>query len=202
MYAITRPECLPQESAWLLALLRAGVTRVHIRKPEATPQQIEALVTPLVEAGYAHRVVLHAHWALALRLGIGQVHLREAEYRQGQAAQVRRQGLSASVSLHKWEDALALSAAECAYAWMSPLFESVSKVGYCNPTLLREAERYLPQLVVPIVALGGITVDTAYALRGKGFEGVASIGTLFPLQGSREEQMRGSLAALNALQAL
>lgn len=75
---ITLPRCMEQEVEAILALLDEGAPVIHIRKPEATPAELERLLRQLQLArADMQRLTLHHHTALAQRYALGGIHLRE-----------------------------------------------------------------------------------------------------------------------------
>ena len=75
---ITLPRCMEQEVEAILALLDEGAPVIHIRKPEATPAELERLLRQLQLArADMQRLTLHHHTALAQRYTLGGIHLRE-----------------------------------------------------------------------------------------------------------------------------
>lgn len=188
LYAITPPDSIPDEGQRILALLECGVTRVHLRKPHDSEAELRSLLSPLVEAGFANRLVLHSHFPHAQGWGVSGLHMKESMHRQGD--QRLWPGHSLSVSLHDWPSALELEIGEYQYAFISPIFPSISKPGYAHDELLLQAADFLPRVRVPMVALGGVNGDTALQAKRVGFHGVAMLGALF---------LEGSIGAVCAL---
>ena len=71
---ITPPHAVPREAATIRLLLDAGIDRVHIRKPEASREELCALLEAIPEP-LRPRLSLHDGHCLATRYGIGGVHL-------------------------------------------------------------------------------------------------------------------------------
>ncbi len=70
-----------------------------------------------------------------------------------------------------------------AYAFLSPVWPSVSKAGHApgpdlGPALIAASFAAHPP-AVPVVALGGLTPDSARAVRGLGCAGGAAIGCVW-----------------------
>ena len=76
--AITRPaatESAAAEARAIADVLRAGrISRVHLRKPEATAAQMEEIVRLIPEELYS-RISLHSHFGLAVKYRLGGVHV-------------------------------------------------------------------------------------------------------------------------------
>ncbi|HEY4290859.1 MAG TPA: thiamine phosphate synthase [Puia sp.] len=185
---LTLPVVFDGEVDLLEGLLEAGLQKLHIRKPEATAVEIENLLGRL-SARWASRLVLHGSRELALRYGLSQVH-GAVDYRDGSGrsgggpfvggeqgvAAAGADGMAVSTSVHSWAELAALPEG-LAYAFISPLFDSISKPGYAaNEGLLRRPVGRFPCLPV---GLGGIGPDTIGALLEHGWRGAALLGWIW-----------------------
>ena len=76
---ITLPRILKNEAETLAALCGAGVSVIHIRKPEASEPEIEELLKTLQALGAdMSRLTIHYNEPLARKYGLGGVHRRTA----------------------------------------------------------------------------------------------------------------------------
>ena len=173
LIVITTPHFFPGEGEILTALFEAGMERLHLRKPECEEAALRALLDSL-PAVYHPRIVLHEHFELANRYSIGGIHLN----RRNPVAPAGFKG-SISRSCHSITELKEHS--ERDYLFLSPIFESISKIGYGNgfpPETLREASA-AGLINERVIALGGISPDTLPKLRPFAFGGVAVLGALW-----------------------
>ncbi|HVU95105.1 MAG TPA: thiamine phosphate synthase [Puia sp.] len=173
---LTLPGSFPGEPERLEDLLEAGLERLHLRKPEMSLLELERLVSRLAPR-WASRLVLHYQPQLALRYGIPQVH--------GPVNMGEGTGLRVSTSVHNWAEFAALPDG-LEYAFISPLFDSISKRGYlANAGLLT-----LPGGVLPCrpIGLGGVGVGTIGELLGNGWTGAAVLGWIWEEPGKAAER--------------
>ena len=190
---LSLPGVFAGEADCMEALLDAGVGRLHLRKPEATEQELEELCRRLAPRR-AHRLVLHGPRSreLALRYGVPNVHgavaYRKPDGRPSQSGAggpaersgggpvVEGDGLVMSTSVHGWEEFAKLPAG-LAYAFISPLFDSISKQGYrADERLLEQPGGELPCLPV---GLGGISAETIGFMLERGWKGAAVLGWIW-----------------------
>jgi thiamine-phosphate pyrophosphorylase len=178
---LTQPEIFEGEEHRLEELLEAGVMKLHLRKPGAAPEELEGLVERLASR-WADRLVLHGNQRreLAGRYGVGQVH---GGVRTGER-------LVASTSVHSWEELRSLPPG-LAYAFISPVFDSISKHGYeANRTLLEQPKEAMPCMPM---ALGGVGAETLGELLRRGWKGAAVLGWIWEKRGEevrRFEQLK------------
>ena len=128
---------------------------------------------------------------MAVRYGIPQVHgkveLRDGRGASGGGPVVGRVAggpvvagpagrVVVSTSVHSWEE-FALLPEGLAYAFISPLFDSISKPGYeANQLLLRGVEGNWPCMPV---GLGGIGGNTLGEMLRWGWKGAAVLGWIW-----------------------
>lgn len=168
LIAITLPWFYPSEGADIARKLRSGqYSRIHIRKPGADEQEVRKLMDE-IPADLRRRISLHDCHSIAAETGAGGIHLnrRNPDIPPGWDGLV-------SVSLHSPAEAEALGG-RADYAFLSPVFPSVSKPGYgaerFDPSELRKTLR------PGIYALGGVTPDRLPELEAMGFHGAAMLG--------------------------
>ena len=168
---ITLPRILKNEAETLAALCGAGVSVIHIRKPEASEPEIEELLKTSQALGAdMSRLTIHYNEPLARKYGLGGVHLRIEELLAGAG-----EGLRRSCSAHGWTEA-ERAATDADYVFLSPLFDSISKPGYRSAIDPAEAAERLRRRKGRIVALGGIRPANIARVRRIGFDGAAVLG--------------------------
>ena len=171
---ITLPRILKNEAEALAALCRAGVSVIHIRKPEASEAETEELLKALQALGTdMSRLTIHYNEPLARKYGLGGVHLRPEELLAGAG-----EGLRRSCSAHDWKEAKR-TAPNANYVFISPLFDSISKPGYRGTIDPGEAAERLRNHTGHIVALGGIDPANIARVRRIGFDGAAVLGAVW-----------------------
>lgn len=166
--AITLPRFFRGEAEEITSLLRGGdYWRVHIRKPEATAEQIETLIRAIPVDLYP-RLSLHDHFEVAQKLHLGGIHLN----RRNPDAPAGWDGLI-SRSLHAIDEIGALG---YDYAFLSPIFPSISKPGYRADF---DRDELRAAVNDRIFALGGVTPDRFDEVAALGFGGVAMLGSVW-----------------------
>lgn len=193
LYAIT-PASHPGLVAACAAALEGGATVLQYRDKSSDPARRLAEASALAALCAAHGVplIVNDDVELATRAGAAGVHLGEddaaladARARLGPDAII---GVSCYDSL---ERARRFAAAGADYLAFGAFFPSPTKPHARRATLdlLRQAR----SLGVPLVAIGGITVDNAPALVTAGADGVAVISALFDADDVRAAARRFSL---------
>lgn len=165
--AVTPPYFYQGEARAIeLMLEEARADLVHIRKPEASADELRTLVEAIGRP-WRERIALHSHFALAGELGIGGIHLnsRSPKPPHGWTGRVSR-------SCHSLAE-LADTAGLC-YVFLSPVFPSFSKPGHASDILSDPALcPALRSAAAPVIALGGVTRADIPRLLSLGFAGAA-----------------------------
>lgn len=174
LIVLTAPEFLPGETRIIPALLEQGADLIHLRKPDATAEELAAWLDA-VPARLHPRIVLHDHFALADRYRIGGLHLnaRNAEAPAGYCGSLSR-------SCHSLAEVAAWKP-RCRYVFLSPVYDSISKTGYTSAFAREELElaRQAGILDDQVIGLGGIGTANLAELLLTGFGGAALLGTLW-----------------------
>lgn len=162
---ITLPYCYAGESDDVVGKLAdSGVWRVHIRKPEASERDVRNLIES-IPLGLRCKVSIHDRLSLAGEYSLGGVHLnsRSRDIPPGWTGLV-------SQSLHSVGE---IGDFRGDYAFLSPIYPSISKPGYRGCYDWDELKKSLDDR---ILALGGVVPEKFDELRSVGFGGVAMLG--------------------------
>ncbi len=171
---ITREDLFPEEIACICELFANGLEVLHIRKPSLTRQDTAALLAA-IPAIYHPQIVLHDHYELMEQFGLKGIHMNRRNV-------ARRDTLKqpTSRSCHSLEEIEKFSQSY-EYLFLSPVFDSISKVGYQARFSALELEEAKKKGLINnrVVALGGITPENAALVSAWGFGGIAVIGTVW-----------------------
>ncbi|TDO24462.1 thiamine phosphate synthase [Pedobacter duraquae] len=178
LIVITAPWVVAQEAQLINALFDAGMSCLHLRKPNWNVDQFDKLLRDVTPAFYQY-IVLHQHHVLVDELKLKGVHYPEYQRLKTPPALIsehRKQGLTVSTSIHNITSLADTSAFD--YVFFGPVFNSISKSDY--NALPIEAVKDLPKGQGPeIIALGGINLDNLSGALEIGFDGVAVLGHLW-----------------------
>ena len=170
--------------------VRAGVDLVQIREKNLATQELVALVQYAVTGarGTGTQIVVNDRLDVALALGAAGVHLgTQSMPAQAVRACVPRDCL-VGVSCHSLDEALEAEAAGADYLLLGPIFPTPSKLPYGPPLGLTTLKQVAARTRLPILALGGITVDRVKPCLSAGATGIAGI-SIFQNCDSVEERV-------------
>lgn len=168
----------PNEKELIARLFECGMTCFHLRKPGWKSEQIAEFLTDLPREFYSS-IVLHDHFDLVEKFGLGGIHFTcrtKSEINKW----LKFDG-SKSVSCHSLDE-LKMVNSNIDYAFLSPVFPSISKKGYAGKLEFSQISSFLKsQKQHSIIALGGISEDKIEQVADLGFDGVAVLGTLWQM---------------------
>lgn len=168
---ITLPYFFHGEAEQIAQLLRGQVDFVHIRKPEASSEELERLIME-IPLWCRDRLVLHDHHELAQKYALYGVHLnsRNPNPPQGWTGSVSR-SCHSMAEVVEWKE-------KCNYVSLSPIYDSISKKGYSSKFTADEISdaHHLGIIDDRVMALGGVTFGKIDEVLEMGFGGGMILG--------------------------
>lgn len=193
----TYPETLPHETMLLNNLMQDEWDFLHVRKPDYSKEEIINFLEMIPD--YHHKVVLHSHYELIKEFELAGININ----RKGLAQLSTTDELTSacdtrplllkdgeiyvhgvkpdlvSYSAHGFTEIQTLNF-RTDYVFLSPIFDSISKVGYASA--FNDAEilsAFLSTINRKIIALGGIDNTRIPQCEQLGFDGYAILGSIW-----------------------
>jgi thiamine-phosphate pyrophosphorylase len=160
---------------------RAGVDWVQIREKDLCGRELAALVSEALRriAGLC-QILVNDRLDVAVTCGAGGVHLGEMSMPvQGAKRFVRERNVSngflVGVSAHSLEAVKAAEKAGADYAIFGPVYETPSKAAFGKPQGVDRLREVSHAVGIPVIAIGGITLQNAGECIAAGGAGIAAI---------------------------
>jgi thiamine-phosphate pyrophosphorylase len=160
--------------------VRAGVDIVQVREKDLTSRELITLVEEALSAtrepgmGGA-RVVVNDRVDVALAGGADGAHLAAHSMPVQVVRRFVPRAFVIGVSCHSLGEAMAAESGGADYLVLGPVFETPSKLGYGPPLGLEKLRNITSRIRIPVLALGGITVDRIRPCLEAGASGIAGI---------------------------
>jgi thiamine-phosphate pyrophosphorylase len=178
-------------------LLAAGVTCVQLREKNRSDEEILRQAQELLPVCRRHGVplIINDRPDLAKQVGADGVHVGLSDMGIEKAREYLGAGYIIGGSAHNVEEALAAQKAGADYIGCGAVFGSATKT---NVTQLPYAElkAICSAVSIPVVAIGGISLENVDQLAGTGIDGVAVVSALFAAEDKAQavQQMLDKLA--------
>ncbi|MFA9186987.1 thiamine phosphate synthase [Flavobacterium sp. FBOR7N2.3] len=180
MIVISNPTAIANEINTIHALFDRGLELFHVRKPEFSAEEIKTFVTA-IGLKYRNKLILHSHHHLAEDLGMNRLHFSEKMRKQIDSETLyhyNEKRIHLSTSIHTTEAFNDLRIF-FQYAFLSPVFASISKSNYQSDIDLLKAIENRTNFNTKLVALGGIEAQNIKKTLDAGFDDVALLGTIW-----------------------
>jgi len=174
----------------------AGGDWIQVRERDLSGRALAELVTEVLKIARAGarptRVLVNDRLDVALATGADGVHLPSHGLPTGAVRRLAPAGLIIGRSCHSPADVQAAAAEGADLCVLGPVFATPAKAAM-GPPLGLSAFRSLRDVTIPVLALGGVTLENAASCRAAGAAGLAAI-RLFqdgPLPAAELARLRG-----------
>jgi thiamine-phosphate pyrophosphorylase len=149
---------------WIARLLPCGVRLAQLRikdRPHAAVLSEIATAKALCDKAGA-TLVVNDYWEAAIDLGCSFVHLGQDDLESADLAAIRRAGMKVGISTHDEAELARALAAAPDYVALGPIYPTIlKKMAFAPQGLPRIGEWKQKIGPIPLVAIGGITLERA-----------------------------------------
>jgi thiamine-phosphate pyrophosphorylase len=176
LIVISNPTPITTEATLINQLFDEGLSVFHLRKPDSSSQELVLLLQEINPAHYT-KIALHSHHYLAKSFGIKRLHYTQASRKQLTDFNLSEQNTDyiLSTSVHSINEYNEL-ASRFDYAFISPVFDSISKTDYKAQAFDLSSKK---DLAIKLIALGGVKEYNCQKAFEMGFDGVALLGSIW-----------------------
>jgi len=176
LYAITdRSQLATPLLDRIALLLAAGIDFLQIREKDLTARDLPVLVESALALPnpYGTRILVNERLDVAVAAGAHGVHLPAHSVSPARIRAIAPAGFIIGVSCHSAEEVARAEEEGADFAVFGPIFDTPSKRAY-GPSLGPEAlERTARGRRIPVLAIGGITLDNFRLCGAAGIAGIS-----------------------------
>lgn len=197
LYLISKPEFLIAENKILEDFMGMGNFIFHVRKPYASFVETIDFINS-ISPKFHSRIITHQHHEIINDVNLGGLHFtseKKISLSINEINSLRKKypNITLSSSLHQLSEVQHASSI-FNYAFLSPVFDSISKKGYFSSLNLEETKKKIKHIksIHPgfsIIALGGVEASRIPILQELGFEGAAVMGTIWEDESPRQKML-------------
>lgn len=184
-------------AAWIARLLPHGVRLVQLRiknRPRAEIRREIAEAKALCERAGA-QLIVNDHWVEAIDLACDFVHLGQEDLGTADLGAMRRAGIKLGVSTHDEAELARALETEPDYIALGPIYPTILKKMAFAPQGLERIGEWKKKIgKIPLVAIGGITLERAQGVLQAGADSASAV-TDITLNDDPEQRTRDWLAA-------
>ncbi len=180
---------------WLRRALPLGVKLVQLRIKDRPDAELRQMISEGQTLCRAHGAVLvvNDHWQIAIDLGCDWLHLGQEDLDEADIHAIRRAGLKLGISTHdhaELDRALALSPD---YVALGPVYPTILKQMKWHQQGVEKLTEWKARIGdIPLVAIGGMSVDRAPGAFAAGADIVSAV-TDITLHADPEARLRAWL---------
>ena len=171
---ISSPTSVTNEIEKIKALFELGLNLFHLRKPYWSFRETMLFIEQIPPV-YHNKIVIHDYYDLTKHYELYGIHSKLPVWNLGARSSVSTSTSTHSISEFNNIDAL------FDYAFLSPIFPSISKLGYKSTENWKEVLEKRTNRNTKLIALGGVHPDNITDLNNMGFDGYALLGAIWTL---------------------
>ena len=164
--------------AWVARLAKLGVGTIQLRAKDLAPRR--GGVARARGAGRLRRhpakLVVNDYWQAAIDAKAKHLHLGQEDLADADIAAVRRAGLTLGLSTHDEAELETALSHDPDYVALGPIYPTTLKAMRFGPQGLEPIGTWKKRIgAIPLVAIGGITLERAPAVYAAGADSIAVV---------------------------
>lgn len=163
---------------WVRRLTALGVGTVQLRAKDRPHDEALALVCEALDAtrGTGTALVVNDYWRAAIEGGAAHLHLGQEDLAEADIPAIRRAGLTLGLSTHDEEELETALRHDPDYVALGPIYPTTLKAMRFAPQGLDRIAVWKKRIgPVPLVAIGGITLERAPGIFAAGADSIAVV---------------------------
>jgi len=176
-WRIPRFYLIVDDADWLARFVPLGLGLVQLRVKDRPEAALRAQIRAAREAcGEACQLIVNDHWRLAIEEGCDFVHLGQEDLDAADPGAIRRAGLRLGVSTHDDAELARALSLDPDYVALGPVYPTVLKAMRWAPQGVDRVAEWKARIgSVPLVAIGGLTVERAPPVWAAGADSICVV---------------------------
>jgi thiamine-phosphate pyrophosphorylase len=166
------------DAHWIARIVPLGVKTVQLRLKSMDAATIGAAIRDSLATCRTHgcQLIINDHWREAIKAGADYIHLGQEDLAQADLTGIRGAGLKLGLSTHDEAELATALAAKPDYIALGPIYPTTLKVMRFAPQGLERIAEWKRRIgAIPLVAIGGITLERAPAVFAQGADSIAVV---------------------------
>lgn len=166
------------DASWVERLVPLGVRTVQLRVKDAPSTDVARQIRVSLDVARRHgcQLIVNDYWREAIDAGADYIHLGQEDLAAADLTAIRAAGLRLGISTHSEAELDVALAARPDYVALGPVYETKLKAMAWAPQGLARVGEWKRRLgTLPLVAIGGITLERADDVITAGADSVAVV---------------------------
>jgi thiamine-phosphate pyrophosphorylase len=163
---------------WLKRLLPCGVKLVQLRVKDKGNDEVAREIAEAKHlcVEYGAQLVVNDFWQAAIEAGCDYIHLGQEDLADADRDAIKRAGLKLGISTHTHAELEVALAAKPDYVALGPIYPTILKEMRFAPQGLETIGEWKRRIGgLPLVAIGGITLERAPGVLSAGADSIAVV---------------------------
>jgi len=174
----------PGEIKIVTEMFKYGLEYFHLRKPTLSTADLTSYIKT-IPIKYHSRIILHTKHNLAKIFDVKGIHLtskhRKKKFKTWwniKRIKIKNPNICITTSFHSIET-LTENSLTYDYAFLSPVFDSISKRNYQGKFNENNLNFVFENLKTKVIALGGVDISKIEQIEEMGFDGMGLLGAIW-----------------------
>jgi thiamine-phosphate pyrophosphorylase len=163
---------------WLKRLLPCGVKLVQLRVKDKSEEEISREIGEAKRlcAQHGAQLIVNDYWQAAIDAGCDYIHLGQEDLADADLDAIRRAGVKLGISTHTHAELEVALQADPDYVALGPIYPTILKAMRFAPQGLETIGEWKRRIgALPLVAIGGITLERAPGVLQAGADSIAVV---------------------------
>lgn len=158
-------------------ILPSGIKTAQLRVKDLQGDHLQSEIERaiVIARKYGCRLFVNDYWRIALKHGAYGVHLGQSDMETADAVALEKKGIRLGISTHDLEEVAKALSYRPSYIALGPIYETSTKQMPFSPQGISGFKSWRERLSCPLVAIGGITLESAADLLSAGADGIAVV---------------------------
>jgi thiamine-phosphate pyrophosphorylase len=162
--------------AWVARLAQLGVGTIQLRMKDLAHDDAVALMREGLAAAGSAKLVVNDYWRAAIDAKAKHLHLGQEDLAEADVAAIRKAGLTLGLSTHDDAELENALKHDPDYVALGPIYPTTLKPMRFGPQGLARITEWKKRLgALPLVAIGGITLERAGGVYSAGASSIAVV---------------------------
>ncbi len=177
--------------AWVQRMAGLGVALIQLRMKEVPDHEVLPAIRQALALCNASGVtlVVNDYWQAAITAGASYLHLGQSDLAASDVAAIRRADIKLGISTHSLEELDIALKYEPDYVALGPIYETTLKAMPYGPQGLPRIAEWKAITKLPLVAIGGITLERAPGVYAAGADCIAVVSDVI-LNNNPDQRVR------------